>query len=89
LPFTTVTTPQNLAVMSATVAGPAVSTPLWTVPTRPSSYGAPGGPWGLGTQSAGSPAVGESGSNPDLCASAVAAFLWLALVSRECAGRAE
>jgi hypothetical protein len=36
VPLTTVTTPQNFAVISATVAGPAVRVPFTTVPTRPS-----------------------------------------------------
>jgi hypothetical protein len=53
VPLTTVTTPQNFAVMSATVAGPAVRIPLRIVPTRPNWYGAPGGPDGWGMQSAG------------------------------------
>jgi hypothetical protein len=35
LPFTTVTTPQNFTLMWATVAGPAIRTPLVAEPTIP------------------------------------------------------
>ena len=44
VPFTTVTTPQNITLMLDTVAGPAFRTPPCTVPTRPSWYGRPADP---------------------------------------------